>query len=58
MNHNALSTGLQGVEFIAPPHKQVSTLDTLGGRLRARLIGLAVLKEESSSFCPIKELTH
>src|SRR5579862_9257449 len=58
MNHKALSTGLPGVEFIAPPHKQVSTLDTLGGRRCVRLIGLAVLKEESSSFFAIKEQAH
>lgn len=50
MNHNALSTGLPGVEFIAPPQKQASTLDTLGDRRCLRLIGFAVLKEESSSF--------
>jgi hypothetical protein len=50
MNHNALSTGLPGVEFIAPPHEQASTLDTLGDRRCLHLIGFAVLKEESSSF--------
>jgi hypothetical protein len=55
MNHNALSTGPPGDEFIYATSLADLALDTLDGRLLPHLIGLAVLKEIFGGFGKMRD---